>query len=218
MSRIVIIGGHGKVALLAAPLLVAAGHEVVSLVRNPDHSDEVAATGATPRVVDVENSDEAALAEVFTGADVVVWSAGAGGGNPSRTIAVDQDAAIRSMRAAEQAGVSQYVMVSYYGARRDHGVDPENSFATYADAKAAADEALRASQLDWTILAPSTLTLDEPTGRVMATITEGASAEGADHVSRGNVARVLAEVIGNQAASHKTISFNDGATPIDELF
>ncbi|HET7305276.1 MAG TPA: NAD-dependent dehydratase, partial [Segeticoccus sp.] len=37
MSRITLIGGHGKVALLAAPLLVGEGHEVSSVVRNPDH-------------------------------------------------------------------------------------------------------------------------------------------------------------------------------------
>ena len=48
MSRIVMIGGHGKVALLAAPLLVEAGHEVVSLIRNPDQADDVVAVGGRP--------------------------------------------------------------------------------------------------------------------------------------------------------------------------
>lgn len=216
--KIVIIGGHGKVALLAAPLLVEAGHEVVSLVRNPEHADEVAATGAEPRVADVEALDVDQLATQFEGVDVVVWSAGAGGGNPARTVAVDQEAAIRSMRAAEQAGVGRYVMVSYFGARPDHGVPASNSFATYADAKAAADEALRSSSLEWVILAPSTLTLEDPTGRVEASIAEGARAQGATHVSRANVAQVLAAVVAEPAAAGRTISFNDGDQPIAALF
>ena len=61
MSRIVMIGGHGKVALLAAPLLVEAGHEVVSLIRNPDQADDVVAVGATPLVLSVEEADVAEL-------------------------------------------------------------------------------------------------------------------------------------------------------------
>ena len=53
MSRILIIGGHGKIALLLAPLLAARGDEVTSLVRNPDHVDDVRAAGAMPLVLDV---------------------------------------------------------------------------------------------------------------------------------------------------------------------
>jgi 3-hydroxyisobutyrate dehydrogenase-like beta-hydroxyacid dehydrogenase len=59
--RITLIGGHGKVALLAAPLLVEAGHEVVSVFRNPDHTDDVAATGAeaAPTFAEVSSFGEA---------------------------------------------------------------------------------------------------------------------------------------------------------------
>lgn len=107
MSRIVMIGGHGKVALLAAPLLVEAGHEVVSLIRNPDQSADVAATGATPMVVSVEEVDVAELALAFAGAGAIMRSAGAGGkGGPERTDAVDRAAAIRSMEARPRSGSS----------------------------------------------------------------------------------------------------------------
>ena len=79
MSRTVIIGGHGKVALLTAPLLVAAGHDVVSVIRDPAQADDVAATGATPLVLSVEDAGVGELARALAGADAVVWSAGAGG-------------------------------------------------------------------------------------------------------------------------------------------
>ncbi|MDN5570600.1 MAG: SDR family oxidoreductase [Propionibacteriaceae bacterium] len=219
MAHIVIIGGHGKVALLAAPLLVEAGHEVTSLIRNPDHAEEVAATGATPLLESIEDADVATLTAAFWGADAVVWSAGAGGGSPERTYAVDRDAAIRSMDAAIAAGVPRYVMVSYYGARPDHGTPSDNGFFAYAEAKAAADEYLRASDLDWTILGPSALTLEEPTGRIDARVGAGPQGDTPDAgpVSRANVARVIAAVADAGGPSRTTIAFTDGDTPIEEV-
>ncbi|WP_434809975.1 NAD(P)H-binding protein [Microbacterium sp. bgisy189] len=210
MSRILLIGGHGKVALLLEPLLVDAGHDVTAVVRNSEHEHDVAATGATPLVADVEHLDVAALTDLARGHDIVIWSAGAGGGNPDRTYALDRDTAIRSMDAAAAAGVRRYLMVSYFGARADHGIDPDNPFFAYAEAKAAADEHLRASDLDWTILAPSTLTLDEPTGRIDAEATASGS------VSRADVAAVTAAAVDEPATIGRTVRFNAGDTPIAE--
>src|ERR1700744_1480370 len=95
MTRIVIVGGHGKVALHLARILTDRGDEVTSVFRNPDHTDDVSATGALPAVAEVESLDTAALAALLVGHDAVVFSAGAGGGDPARTYAVDRDAAIR---------------------------------------------------------------------------------------------------------------------------
>ena len=208
MSRVLIIGGHGKVALQLAPLLVARGDEVTAVVRNPEHSAEVAATGATPVAADIELLDVDGIAALLRGHDAVVWSAGAGGGNPKRTYAVDRDAAIRSMAAAQTAGVPRYVMVSYIGSRPDHGVPEDNPFFAYAEAKAAADEHLRASSLAWTILGPGPLTLDEPTGLIEV------AAPGQGRVSRGDVAAVVAAVLADDSTIRRTIRFGNGATPI----
>ncbi|MFJ4046819.1 SDR family oxidoreductase [Microbacterium sp. NPDC089987] len=210
MTRILIFGGHGKVALLLAPLLSARGDEVKAVIRNPDHADDVRAAGAEPVVFDVEHQDQAAIAELLAGHDAVVWSAGAGGGDAARTRAVDHDAAVRSMDAAADAGVRRYVMVSYFGASPDHGIPEDNPFHTYAEAKAAADEHLRSSQLDWTVLGPSGLTLEEGTGRIDVTSSES------DQVSRANVAQVIAQVLVEDATIGRTILFNDGDTPIAE--
>lgn len=154
MARILIIGGHGKVALQAEPLLVRAGHDVRAVIRNADHADDVTAAGAHPEVADVAGLDIAQLTDLVRGSDVVIWSAGAGGGDAARTYAVDRDAAIRTIDAAAAAGVDRFIMVSYFGAGADHGVDPDNGFFAYAEAKAAADDHLRASGVDFTILAP----------------------------------------------------------------
>ena len=213
MSRVTLIGGHGKVALLAAPLLVNDGHQVIAVVRNPDHVEDVEATGATAAVVDIEHANTDQLAETLRGSDVVVWSAGAGGGNPERTYAVDRDAAIRSMEAAAQAGVARYVMVSYFGAGPDHGVPADNSFHAYAQAKTTADEHLQRTDLAWTILRPSALTLEAATGHIEC--GEGVIA---GSVSRDNVAHVIRAVVEHpETTARRIIAFNDGLTPIEDV-
>ena len=209
--RVAVIGAHGKVARLLTPLLRERGHEVTAVVRNPDHAADVEADGAEALVFDVEAADVAAIAGVLEGHDAVVWSAGAGGGNPRRTYAVDRDAAIRSVAAASQAGVRRYVMVSYFGAGPDHGVAEGDSFFAYADAKTAADAALAASDLDFTILRPSSLTTDPGTGRIETSL--GGATKGS--VSRADVALVAAETLGRPGLAGATVEFNNGEVPVD---
>ncbi|MHA7175363.1 NAD(P)H-binding protein [Arthrobacter sp. Sr24] len=217
MTKVLIIGGHGKVALLLAPLLTAAGMEVTSVIRNAAHIDDVAATGATAVVHDVVSSSVAELADLFAGQDAIVWSAGAGGGEPDRTYAVDRDAAIATMDAAVAAGVQRYLMVSYLGASTDHGVPPENSFFAYAEAKAAADAHLRESgALAWTILAPGALTLEAGTGLIDPTPVGQRDAEKSTQTSRANVALVAAAVLAHPETIMHTIEFTDGAVPVEE--
>ena len=211
MSSIAIIGGHGKVALHLARILTDTSHSVSSLIRDPQQSADITAVGATPVIADVENLTSEQLAKLRGGYDAVGWSAGAGGGNAERTYAVDRDAAIRSMDAARLAGVSRYVMVSFKGSRVDHGVSPDEGMFAYYEAKAAADEYLRGTDLSWTILGPSTLTQEVASGRIDV---------GADlppgEVSRENVARVIAAVLPKPSTIGRFIEFNDGRTPIDE--
>jgi uncharacterized protein YbjT (DUF2867 family) len=204
MAHIIVFGGHGKVALQLSRILTARGDEVSSVFRNPDHSDDVAATGAKPVVADIEQLDTNALADLLTGHDAVVFSAGAGGGEPARTYAVDRDAAIRVIDAAAEAGVKRFVMVSYFGAGPDHGVPQDDPFFAYAEAKAAADAHLRASELDWTVLGPGRLTLEPATGKIVLAKGNGA-------VSRADVALVAAAALADDSTVRRTIEFNNGS-------
>lgn len=208
MAKVIVIGGHGKVALHLARILTERGDGVSSVFRNPDHSGDVAATGAEPMVADIERLDTGALAELISGHDAVVFSAGAGGGNPERTYAVDRDAAIRVIDAAARAGVKRFVMVSYFGARPDHGVPQGDPFFAYAEAKAAADAHLRDSDLDWTVLGPGRLTLEPATGK----ITVGEKGKG--EVSRADVALVAAAALADDSTIRRTTEFNNGDIPI----
>ncbi|GAA3825268.1 MULTISPECIES: NAD(P)H-binding protein [Brevibacterium] len=222
MSRVVILGGHGKVALLAAPKLAAAGFAVDSVIRNPEQAADIEAADAHPVVLDIETADTDALAEVFAGADAIVFSAGAGGGSPERTKAVDLEAAKRAVDAAEQAGVKRFVMVSYATVGIDlDRIDPSNSFYPYVEAKHGADAYLRNSDLDYTILGPGHLTLD-PSNALVTIADERGDIEGRTPgdgqgvTSRELVADVITYVIVNDAAVRETVNFYDGSVPLAE--
>ena len=210
--KVLLIGGHGKVARLLIPVLADRSHTVTAVVRNPRHRDDATADGATPIVADVEAMDVDALTALVRGHDAVVWSAGAGGGNPARTYAVDRDAAIRTIDAASAAHVDRFVMVSYFGAGPDHGVPQDDPFFPYADAKTAADAHLEASALAWTVVRPSRLTDDAATGRIETSRTGARKGS----VSRGDVALVVAEVLERPALAGSVVEFNTGPTPITE--
>lgn len=208
--KVTIIGGHGKIALLAASILAGRGDEVTSVIRNPEHVHDIAATGATALVLDVEEAATTEMADAFAGADAIIWSAGAGGGNPERTYAVDRDAAVRSMNAAELAGIKRYVMVSFLTASTDYLVPLDDPFYPYMAAKIAADEHLRASTLDYTILGPGALTLEEPSGLLDPT----PDAAGATGTSRSNVALAIVATLDDPSTIRRTINFTDGTVPV----
>ena len=160
-------------------------------------------------MLDFEKAGVDDMAEAFSDADAVVWSAGAGGGDTDRTYAVDRDAAQRAVDAASKAGVRRFVMVSWIGSTPDHGIDPDDAFFAYADAKLAADDHLRASDLDWTILGPGTLTTEPATGRI-STAPQGQA------VGRGAAAAVVAAALVQPATIGRFIRFGAGETLIPE--
>lgn len=212
MSRVIVIGAHGKVALLATPLLVGSGHEVTGVVRKPEQEGDIREAGAAPTVADVEQMSTEQLTGLVEGHDVVVWSAGAGGGSPERTWSVDRDAAVRVVDATVAAGVDRFVMVSYFGAGPDHGVDPDSDFYAYAEAKTEADQHLAGTSLAWTILRPSSLTDDAAGG-----IEPGGSQE-ATQVPRATVAEVIARVVDHPASTGRlTLPFNEGDRSVDTV-
>ncbi|MFJ3382380.1 SDR family oxidoreductase [Curtobacterium sp. NPDC090217] len=210
MSDIIIFGGHGKVALLATRILSERGHHVTSVIRNPDQADDIRAHGGEPAVADIQELTLSGFEDLVRGQDAVVWSAGAGGVSVDRTWAIDRDAAVLSVQAAKRAGVERYVMVSWSGSVLDHGVPQDNDFFAYAQSKMIADAVVRDSGLEWTIVAPSTLTDDEPTGAI------DWDGEGAK-VSRGDVAHVIADVLEKSGTAGSTYRFNSGATAIAEF-
>jgi uncharacterized protein YbjT (DUF2867 family) len=211
--RVVIAGGHGQIALRLTKLLAADGHSVVGLVRNPAHEADIAAAGGEAAVLDLESADVEAVAKVLAGADVAIFSAGAGPGSGNdRKDTVDRGAAALLADAAEQAGVRRYLQVSSMGADRVDELDPDDTFTIYLKAKKAAEDDLRARDgLDWTVLRPGALTNDPGTGLVLL-----ADKTGRGSITRDDVALVLAGLCNTPGAIGRTLELIAGDTPATE--
>ena len=210
--RVVIAGGHGQIALRLTKLLAGDGHEVVGLVRNPDHSGDLAAAGGQAAVLDLEAADAAAVADVLTGADVAIFAAGAGpGSGKARKDTVDRGAAALFADAAEQAGVRRHIQVGSMGADRADSLADDEVFTVYLKAKWAAEEDLRRRDLDWTVLRPGSLTNDPGTGTVRL---EDKTGNGS--ISRDDVAAVLAGLCDTPASIGRTLELIGGDTPLNQ--
>jgi uncharacterized protein YbjT (DUF2867 family) len=209
--RIVVAGGHGQVALQLERLLAADGHEVVGMIRRAEHVRDLEDAKARWVMIDLEDTDVEALREILAGADAVVFAAGGGpDGNAARKETVDKGAAIMLTDAAEAAGVRRYVMVSAMGTE-SADPDSEDVFQVYLRAKQEADDHLRSTSLDWTVVRPGRLTDDVPTGRVQ--VGEGLEP---GSVTRGDVAHVLAEVLEHGNTIGKTFDVLGGTTSVKE--
>jgi uncharacterized protein YbjT (DUF2867 family) len=208
--RIAIAGGHGQIALRLAKVLSQRGDEVVALIRNPDHADDVRRTGAEPTVVDLEHASEDDVARAIDGSDAVVFAAGAGpGSGPERKDTMDYGGAVKLIAAAKQAGVDRYVIVSSMGANAEARGD--DTFSAYLRAKGRADEAVRSSGLDATVVRPGGLTNDAGTGRVRLgeSVPRG-------QVTRDDVAAVLVAVLDSPNTIGRTVDLIGGDTAVAE--
>jgi uncharacterized protein YbjT (DUF2867 family) len=209
--RVVIAGGHGQIALHLERMLADRGDVAVGIVRNPAHVGDVEQAGATAVVLDLETSTAEKVADVVTGADAVVFSAGAGpGSGAARKLTVDRDAAILLADAAAAAGVRRYVMVSASGAD-DYDPNSTEVFQIYLQAKSEADAAVRGRALDWTVVRPGGLTNTPGTGRV----TVGDSV-GRGTVPREDVAAVLLHLLDTPSTAGRQFELIGGATPIGD--
>ena len=182
---------------------------MAGLIRNPDHADDVRAAGGEPVVCDLEAASAADVADAISGADAVVFAAGAGpGSGPARKETMDYAGAAKLIEAARTAGIRRYLMISAMAADPDA---PGDGFAVYLRAKGRADAELAASGLDYTIVRPGRLTNDPGTGRVWL-----AEKVERGEVTRDDVAAVLAACLSEPATIGRTLELVAGETPVED--
>ena len=210
MMRVVIAGGHGKIALLLTTRLQARGDEVVSLIRNPDHAGDVRAAGGEPVVCDLEAVTAQEIATAVGSADQVVFAAGAGpGSGKARKMSMDRDGAIKTLEAATTVGAERFLIISSVGA--ESPPDGDDTFSVYLRAKAEADAAVMASDRQWTVLRPGSLTDDPGTDRVRLSVEPFHG-----QVPREDVAASIAALLATPAAIGKVLYVNSGDQPIEQ--
>ena len=209
--RVVIAGGHGKIALLLEGLLAGRGDQAVGLIRNPAHAADVQRAGAEAVVCDLEAASAEEVAALLAGADAVVFAAGAGAGSGvPRKDSVDRGASVLMAEAAGRAGVRRFVQISTMGAGRPPQPGADEVWAAYVTAKTAAEDDLRARDLDWTIVRPGGLTDAPATGKIRL----AAPPVPRGTIPRADVASVIAALLDQPGAGHQTLELTSGDSPI----
>jgi uncharacterized protein YbjT (DUF2867 family) len=210
--RVVIAGGHGKIALWLTRLLAQRGDAVVGIVRNPDHVTDVRDAGGEAEVLDLERASVDEVGAVLSGADAAVFAAGAGpGSGAARKDTVDRAASALLADAAEQASVPRFLQISGMGLDRADDPDVDPVFAAYLRAKLAAEQDLTGRALLWTVLRPGRLTDDPGTGLVHL-----AHHVGYGQVSRQDVAAVLVGLLDSPRTAGQILELVGGSIPVEQ--
>lgn len=203
--KVLIAGSHGKIGRRLVPLLAERGHKPVAMIRDPHQGHALRALGGQPLVADLEKD----VAFAVEGCDAIVYTAGAGpGSGAAKKQTVDRGGSDKLVDAARQAGIRRYVMVSSIGAHAPDEAD--GPMRPYLEAKRQADEYLKASGLDYTIVRPGRLTDDEGDGLVEASLQLGRRGD----VPRDDVAATLLAVLTDERTIGVTFELFDGQTPI----
>lgn len=205
--KIAIAGAHGQISMLLHPILKKEGHEIRGLIRNPDHEHDLRKAGVEPVLADLEKEQD--LSGAVGAADLVLFAAGAGpGSGAERKWTVDRDGAIKLIDAARTNRIGRYVMISAMGLDTPRG---NEVFRQYLQAKSEADETLRNSGLDYTILKPGRLTNDPGTGKV----TLGSGLDRGE-IPREDVASAVAQIIAHPGTAGHEFDLISGNIPIPE--
>ncbi len=212
MKNVLIIGANGQVGkIIVQKMKEAAGFTPTALFRKEEQKDFFEKRNVNFKIVDLEEEVDI-LANAMAGMNAAVFAAGSGGTTGlDKTLTVDLDGAVKSMEAAQQAGVNRFVIISamHAGERTkwdDSGIKP------YLIAKHYADRMLQFMGLDYTILRPGRLLDKEGTGKI--TVTNPASGEG---VPREDVANTILEVLNQDNTIGKILKFNEGDELIKEV-
>ncbi|MCG2587152.1 SDR family oxidoreductase [Rhodohalobacter sulfatireducens] len=205
--KITIVGAHGQIAMLLHPILIERGHNVRGIIRKDEQADHLRDFGVEPVIADIEKLDD--ISGAVGNVDAVLFAAGAGPGSGAvRKWTVDRDGAIKLMEACHKNGIDRYVIISAMGLDKPRGSEV---FRVYQKAKAEADEALRHSGLDYTIVKPGRLTDEPGNGKVSI----GKNLERGE-IPREDVAEVLAEVFDNPQTIEMEFDLVSGDQSISE--
>ncbi|WP_018922843.1 SDR family oxidoreductase [Salsuginibacillus kocurii] len=208
--KVLVVGANGQIGKhLVSFIQESDSLEAKAMIRKEEQASYFENLGAETAVVDLED-DIGTMAKAAEGVDAVVFTAGSGPHTgKDKTIMIDLDGAVKTIEAANAAGVKRYIMISSFDTTRAAIQEANSSFAPYVAAKHYADEWLKDTDLDYTIIHPGLLTNDEGTGQV-----EAASKVDRNEVPREDVARVIVASLENDETIGKEFQVVTGTAPV----
>ncbi|EDL65709.1 nucleoside-diphosphate-sugar epimerase [Bacillus sp. SG-1] len=211
--NILVVGANGQIGKQLVGIIQDSGsHTAKAMIRKQEQASHFESLGAETAVVNLEGEIED-IAKAAEGVDAIVFTAGSGPHTGAdKTLMIDLDGAVKTIKAAEKAGVKRFVMVSSFDTTRKAIQEAPESFAPYVVAKHYADEWLRGTDLDFTIVHPGRLTNENGTGKV-----EAASEVERGEISREDVAQVLFECLESDSTIGKEFQVVSGSTSVKDV-
>jgi uncharacterized protein YbjT (DUF2867 family) len=202
-KNILVAGANGTTGRIIIDLLKKSEiYQPIAMVRKQDQKDHFEKQGVSTVLADLEED----LSQAVKSTDKVIFAAGSKGEN---IIDVDQEGAKRLIDAAKVSGLEKFVMLSSMGAD-----DPavSNVLEDYLRAKQNADDYLKASALNYSIVRPGALTDDDGTGKIE--LKEKLEKSGS--ISRADVAKILVEVLKDDVRQNQTFEILSRKMPIEK--
>ena len=202
-KNVLVAGANGTTGRIIIDLLKESEkYQPIAMVRKQEQKDHFEKENVAAVLGDLEED----LSHAVKNVDKVIFAAGSKGKD---VIGVDQEGAKKLTDAAKKAGVGKFVMLSSMGADNP---SISEELEDYLRAKGNADDYLRNSGLDYTIVRPGALTNEEGSGKIQLK----GKLEKQGSISRTNVAQTLVEVLEDDVKQNQIFEILDGETPIEK--
>lgn len=202
MENILVVGANGTTGKkIVAILNVSNNFQPIAMVRKEEQQAYFKAQNIETVLGDLEGD----ISSVFNRPiDKVVFAAGSAGKN---VLGVDQEGAKKLIDASKKANIKKFVMLSSMGADKPEAA---NHLQEYLKAKHNADEYLKTSGLDFSIVRPGSLTNEA----ALNTIELEGKLNKRGEISREDVAQTLVQTLDDTVASNATCEIIKGETLI----
>jgi len=202
-KNVLVAGANGTTGRIIIDLLKKSdNYQPIAMIRNQEQKDHFEKENVSTVLADLEENLTQAVKNTYK----VIFAAGSKGKN---IIDVDQEGAKRLIDAAKLAMLEKFVMLSTMGADNPaKGGDLED----YLRAKQNADNHLKASGLNYSIVRPGSLTDKDSTGKIE--LKERLERRGS--ISRADVAKTLVEALEDDVMQNQTFEILSGEVPIEK--
>ena len=210
--KVLVVGANGQIGKHLVSLIQDSDTlEAKAMIRKQEQATHFEKIGAETVLVDLEGEVDD-IVKAAKGMDAIVFTAGSGPKTgPDKTIMIDLDGAVKTIQAAEKANVKRFIMISSYDTTRKAIQEADEKFAPYVAAKHYADEWLRSTDLDYTVIHPGALSNDKGTGKI-----EAAATVEPKEVPREDIAHVIFACLENDATIGKEFQVIGGSIPVKD--
>ena len=204
MENILVAGANGTTGKKIVNLLNESQYfNPIAMVRKEEQIAYFKAKNIETVLADLEQDVSVAFNKTI---DKVVFAAGSGG---KKVVEVDQEGAKRLIDASNKNNVKKFVMLSSMGADRPQQAE---QLQDYLKAKHNADEYLKSSGLNYSIVRPGSLTNGDLTNKIQLDTKLNKSGE----ISRNDVAQTLVRSLNDDVANNATFEILKGETLIGD--